>query len=125
MKKYLLFAMCLLALVSCKDNGNTRQTADLNQRIDSLNRVNVQKDNEINDMLETLNTIEDGFRAINEAQGRVTIERRGEGADATQRIEFNGLDQPSPFVIVERPVNSIPWCDCLTQNRQPLVYFQV
>ena len=89
MKKYLLFAMCLLALVSCKDNGNTRQTADLNQRIDSLNRVNVQKDNEINDMLETLNTIEDGFRAINEAQGRVTIERRGEGADATQRIREN------------------------------------
>jgi chromosome segregation ATPase len=51
--------------------------------------VNVQKDNEINDMLETLNTIEDGFRAINEAQGRVTIERRGEGADATQRIREN------------------------------------
>ena len=89
MKKVLFFAICLLALASCKDNGNTRQTADLNQRIDSLNRVNVQKDNEINDMLETLNTIEDGFRAINEAQGRVTIERRGEGADATQRIREN------------------------------------
>ena len=89
MKKVLFFAICLLALASCKDNGNTRQTADLNQRIDSLNRVNVQKDNEINDMLETLNTIEDGFRAINEAQGRVTIERRGEGSDATQRIREN------------------------------------
>jgi chromosome segregation ATPase len=81
--------MCLLALASCKDNGNTRQTADLSSRIDSLNRVNVQKDNEINDMLETLNTIEDGFRAINEAQGRVTIERRGEGTDAAQRIREN------------------------------------
>ena len=67
--------MALLALASCKDKTNTRETADLNQRIDSLNRVNVQKDNEINDMLETLNTIEDGFRAINEAQGRVTVER--------------------------------------------------
>ena len=89
MKKFLFFAFALLALVSCKDKANTRETADLNQRIDSLNRVNVQKDNEINDMLETLNTIEDGFRAINEAQGRVTVERRGEGADAAQRIREN------------------------------------
>ena len=89
MKKFLFFAMCLLALASCKNKGNNRETADLNQRIDSLNRVNVQKDNEINDMLETLNVIEDGFRAINEAQGRVTVERRGEGADAAQRIREN------------------------------------
>lgn len=89
MKKILFFAMCLLTLASCKNNGTTQQTADLNQRIDSLNRVNVQKDNEINDMLETLNTIEEGFRAINEAQGRVTVERRGEGADAAQRIREN------------------------------------
>ena len=89
MKKILFFAMCLLVLASCKNNGNTQQTAALNQRIDSLNRVNVQKDNEISDMLETLNTIEEGFRAINEAQGRVTVERRGEGADAAQRIREN------------------------------------
>ena len=89
MRKFLFFALALLALASCKDKTNTRETADLNQRIDSLNRVNVQKDNEINDMLETLNTIEDGFRAINEAQGRVTVERRGEGADAAQRIREN------------------------------------
>lgn len=89
MKRYLFFALTLLALVACKNKSNTREAADLNQRIDSLNRVNVQKDNEINDMLETLNTIEDGFRAINEAQGRVTVERRGEGADAAQRIREN------------------------------------
>ena len=89
MKKVLFFAVCLLALVSCKDNGNNKERADLNQRIDSLQRVNVQKDNEINDMLETLNSIEDGFRAINEAQGRVTVERRGEGANASARIREN------------------------------------
>ena len=83
MRKFLFFALALLALASCKDKTNTRETADLNQRIDSLNRVNVQKDNEINDMLETLNTIEDGFRAINEAQGRVTVERRGESINET------------------------------------------
>ena len=78
MKKVFLFAVCLLMLASCKDNGNNRERADLDQRIDSLQRVNVQKDNEINDMLETLNSIEDGFRAINEAQGRVRQRRLGE-----------------------------------------------
>ena len=89
MKKYLLFTACVLALASCKDRVNTQETAGLNQKIDSLTRVNVQKDNEINDMLETLNGIEDGFRAINEAQDRVTVERRGEGANASARIREN------------------------------------
>lgn len=89
MKKYLCLAICLLAMVSCKDSVGTQETADLNQRIDSLQRVNAQKDNEINDMLETFNSIEEGFRAINEAQERVTVERRGEGANATARIQEN------------------------------------
>jgi len=94
MKKYLFFSLlffsfCLLALTACKDGRSTQQTAELSQRVDSLTRINVQKDNEINDMLETLNSIEDGFRAINEAQGRVTVERRGEGANASARIREN------------------------------------
>ena len=89
MKKLLLFAVCILALGACKESVNTRENVDLNQKIDSLNRVNIQKDNEINDMLETFNTIEEGFRAINEAQDRVTVERRGEGIDANERIREN------------------------------------
>lgn len=89
MKKILFLALSLFVLVSCKESVNTQETAELNQRIDSLARVNVQKDNEINDMLETLNSVEDGFRAINEAQGRVTLERRGEGANASERIKEN------------------------------------
>lgn len=87
MKKIFAFAVCLLAIVACKQGNSEKQTDDLNDRIDSLTRVNVQKDNEINDMLETFNTIEEGFRAINEAQGRVTVERRGEGANSAERIK--------------------------------------
>ena len=89
MKRILFFSLCLLALTGCKEKRNTQQMDALNQRIDSLERVNVQKDNEINDMLETFNTIEEGFRAINEAQGRVTLEQRGEGANAQTRIKEN------------------------------------
>ncbi|MBP5340091.1 MAG: hypothetical protein J6Z14_12465 [Prevotella sp.] len=89
MKKLLLFAACILTLGACNESVNKRESVDLNQKIDSLTRVNIQKDNEINDMLETFNTIEEGFRAINEAQDRVTLERRGEGVDANERIREN------------------------------------
>lgn len=89
MKRIVFFTMCLLALISCKEQGNTHQTDTLTQKIDSLERVNVQKDDEINDMVKTLNAIEDGFRAINEAQGRLTVAQRGEGANAEARILEN------------------------------------
>ncbi|MDE7089554.1 MAG: hypothetical protein K2O54_05495, partial [Prevotella sp.] len=89
MKKCFIFVACLLMLASCKDSVHTQETNALKQKVDSLERVSVQKDIEINDMLETFNSIEEGFRAINEAQGRVTVERRGEGANATARIQEN------------------------------------
>lgn len=89
MKKCFIYVACLLMLASCKDSVRTQETNTLKQKVDSLERVSVQKDIEINDMLETFNSIEEGFRAINEAQGRVTVERRGEGANATARIQEN------------------------------------
>lgn len=89
MKRILFFGLCLIALVGCKEKGDAQQADMMSQKIDSLEQVNIQKDNEINDMLETFNAIEDGFRVINEAQGRVTIEQRGEGANAQTRIREN------------------------------------
>lgn len=89
MKKLLFFALSLLALAGCKDGIDPRVVASLTQKVDSLSRVGVQKENEMNDMLETFNLIEEGFRAINEAQGRVTVERSGEGAASSARIREN------------------------------------
>jgi len=89
MKKLFIFAICILALTSCGDGVNQRKLAELNQRIDSLNLVNVQKDNEINDLMDTYNLIEEGFQAINEAQERVTVERSGEGTGSVTRIKEN------------------------------------
>lgn len=89
MKKLFYFAMLVLAMASCKDGVDPRVVAVLNQKVDSLNRVGVQKDNEISDMLEMFNLIEDGFRAINEAQGRVIVERSGEGGGSAARIREN------------------------------------
>ena len=89
MKKILFMAACAVAMTACQDGVNTQQSAALTQKIDSLTKVNVQKDNEINDMLSTLNDIEEGFREISEAEGRVTVARRGEGSNSTARIREN------------------------------------
>jgi chromosome segregation ATPase len=89
MKRVFIFAMCILALTSCKDGIDKRQVAELNQKVDSLTRVGVQKDNEINDLMDTFSLIEEGFSAINEAQGRVTLERTGERTGSVERIREN------------------------------------
>jgi len=88
MKKLVLFAVCMLAIVSCNENASKSETVT-NPQIDSLNQVIAQKDNEINDMLSTFSEIEDGFRQISEAQNRVAVAQQGEGANKKQRIREN------------------------------------
>ena len=77
-----------MALTACTD-GKKQQQALLEQQRDSLSQIIAQKDSEIDDMIGTLNDIEEGFREINEAQGRVTIAQRGEGASSVARIKEN------------------------------------
>lgn len=88
MKKLAFFAGCLLMLAAC-DNGKQQPDPAMVQRIDSLNQIIVQKDNEINDMLGTFSEIEEGFREISEAQERVAVSKGGEGANAKERIREN------------------------------------
>ena len=88
MKKLAIFAVCLLALASCT-GGQQQSDPAMSQRVDSLNQIIAQKDNEINDMMGTFNEIEEGFRAISEAQDRVAVAKGGEGANAKERIREN------------------------------------
>ena len=46
-----------------------------------------EKDNEINDMLSTLNEIQDGFRQITAAENRVTIAKDAENTNKNQQIK--------------------------------------
>ena len=75
MKKLFVFVLCMTALTACNQKGQ-QSNADLlvTQERDSLNRIIAQKDNEINDMMGTLNDIEEGFRAINAAEDRVSVD---------------------------------------------------
>lgn len=88
--KKLFFMVCCAALLmtGCKDGKNAPGQASV-QQTDSLNDVIAQKDSEINEMMGTLNDIEEGFRLINEAENRVALLKNGEGTSKTQNLKEN------------------------------------
>ncbi|MDO4195584.1 MAG: hypothetical protein Q4D33_05455 [Prevotellaceae bacterium] len=90
MKKLYIAALVICATVftACQDK-NAQDSSSTSERIDSLERVIVQKDNEINDMLSTVNAINEGLRQISAAENRVTIAKDGEGANKNQQIKEN------------------------------------
>ncbi len=88
--KKLFFMVCCAALLmtGCKDGKNAPGLASV-QQTDSLNDVIAQKDSEINEMMGTLNDIEEGFRLINEAENRVALLKNGEGTRKKQNLKEN------------------------------------
>ena len=78
----------MLAVVGCKKEAKVPQEVNTQQN-DSLQKIIAEKDNEINDMMETFNQIEEGFREINEAENRVNIVKDGEGADKKRQLKEN------------------------------------
>ncbi len=90
MKRW-LFIACLATLVlpGCQEKKEQNPVAQNYAQNDSLEKIIAQKDNELNDMMGTLNEIQEGFREINEAEGRVTLARDGEKANKTQQIREN------------------------------------
>ena len=88
MKKVMLLGLCLAAMAACKQEKAKTDSALVQQR-DSLTQIIAQKDNEIDDMMSTMNEIEEGFREISEAENRVSIAKDGEGANKQQRIREN------------------------------------
>ena len=84
MKKLIFFALCMLSMTAC-DNKKSDANTD-NEKTDSLTRIIAQKDNEINDMLSTLNEIQEGFRQISAAENRVTLAKDGETTNRASQI---------------------------------------
>ena len=83
-----IFALILLFVGCGQKTDNSKELAFAQQR-DSLENIIQQKDNEINDIMGTMNDIESGFRAINEAEQRVSVARQVEGTSSTDRIREN------------------------------------
>ena len=88
MKRLIIFALCALSLTACKDKKAAPVVQDVEQN-DSLQKIIADRDNEINDMMSTLNDIQEGFREINEAENRVNIVKDGEGANKSQQLREN------------------------------------
>jgi len=84
-----MFALLAVMVCGCNEKKAASNDSEQDDAIEALQRENEQLREEQDELLSTLNEIEDGFREINEAQGRLTIDRRGEGADARERIREN------------------------------------
>ena len=90
MKKIVMIALMAVVMCGCSEKrSGSNSDSDQDEAIEALQRENEELRNEQDELLATINEIEDGFREINEAQGRLTIDRRGEGADARERIREN------------------------------------
>lgn len=83
-----LACLILLVLGSCTERKATPNVAGMEQT-DSLQRIIAQRDNEINDMMGTLNEIQEGLREINEAENRLSVAKNGEGSSKSVQIKEN------------------------------------
>ena len=90
MKKLLFLAigLTLITFMGCKEDRKVADVAGFSQN-DSLQKIIAQKDNEINDIMETFNQIEAGFKERNEAENRVSLMKDGEGANRRQQLVEN------------------------------------
>ncbi len=89
MKKVLYFAICALLAISCQEEKKepVAVVSDQSAVVDSLKQVIEGRDSEINEIMSTLNQIQEGFRLITEAEGRVTLAKNGEGSDKAAKIK--------------------------------------
>lgn len=81
-------AMALtLSLFSCGEKQKNLDQEDA--RIDSLQKVIEQKDNEMNDVMATFNEIQEGFRLIEQAEKNVTLLKTGEQVNKSDQIRMS------------------------------------
>ena len=72
MKKKIFLLVAAVALFSSCIDGPKK--ADLIAQNDSLKSIIASRDAALDDMISTINVVEEGFKAINEAQGRINLD---------------------------------------------------
>jgi chromosome segregation ATPase len=89
MKKLMFIVLGAFTLAACQQEKPKVDLSAAHQR-DSLQQIVSQKNGEIDDMMSTLNDIQEGFREINEAENRVNLEKQGtEGSTNEEHIREN------------------------------------
>ena len=84
MKKLILLPLCLLALVACNDSKKAEERAQHER--DSLMQVIDEKEMELNDIMGSINEVQEGFRLINEAEGRITVANGNPEATSSREV---------------------------------------
>ena len=92
MRKIFSILAFVLLLISCQEKKSVPVMENSNSVRDSHQQVIDFKDREINDILGTMNEIQEGFRLINAAEGRMSIIKSGEATSKTEQIRENIRD---------------------------------
>lgn len=88
MKKLFLLSVCTVTLLaSCGQMGSGSKALEAER--DSLSQALADRENELDQIMGTFNEIQEGFRQINEAEGRVDLQREqtGEKLSASQKVK--------------------------------------
>ena len=89
MRKIFSILAFVMLLASCQEKKNVPVIENRDSVRDSLQQVIDFKDREINDILGTMNEIQEGFRLINAAEGRMSIIKSGEATNKTEQMREN------------------------------------
>jgi chromosome segregation ATPase len=85
MKRILCLTLCVAALASCT---NVKREKELASQNDSLTIALNEKNVALEQAMQAIANIQEGFRAINEAEGRVTVQTQGgEGVTDSERMK--------------------------------------
>lgn len=92
------FAICAILFASCNTQREKNEAAahddEMAMQIDSLRAALNQAENESDDLMATVNDIQEGFKAINEAEGIITSQTTaGEGGNKQTILENMALIQ--------------------------------
>ena len=89
MKKLVLLSLILVLIlaVGCKQQKSSPESLQNVEQNDSLKDIISQRDNQINDMMATMNEIQSGFNEINEAENRVSLVKGAERVNKAQQIK--------------------------------------
>lgn len=85
MKRFLCLILCVAALAGCT---NVKREKELAAQNDSLTVALSEKNMALDQAMQAIADIQEGFRAINEAEGRVSVQSQGgEGITDAERLK--------------------------------------
>lgn len=85
MKRFLCLTLCVAALAGCT---NVKREKELATQNDSLTVALSEKNMALDQAMQAIADIQEGFRAINEAEGRVSVQSQGgEGITDAERLK--------------------------------------